>query len=271
MSLIMKIDEITHLLNYRKFEFPDQIREVFSSLKDVCLIPSLILSQGTKLYRARVINNVEEISKTSDLSYTPPCFNKSYKRASTPNNTMFYGVSGDSHSDRICGCLSEVCECFRIPNMPNKHYKVVVGIWESTKNFILPQIINPDGNNKSEAFGNISEYLQHLYMLGYKAPEIMDFQRLLNYEFTKHVKTEKEYWISAIFTEWLLSQKPSYDGVIYESVQSVDSKLVNNHCVAIKPQVADNYLQFQEALLYEFDYVGPNVEIYKPKTINIYT
>ena len=51
----MKIDEITHLLNYRKFEFPDQIREVFSSLKDVCLIPSLILSQGTKLYRARVL------------------------------------------------------------------------------------------------------------------------------------------------------------------------------------------------------------------------
>ena len=97
----------------------------------------------------------------------------------------------------------------------------------------------------------------------------MDFQRLINSEFTKQVKNEEEYWISAIFTEWILSLNDSYDGIIYESVQSTDSKLINNHCVAFKPQVADNFLKFRDALLLEFDYTGSDVKIPTPKRISV--
>jgi hypothetical protein len=96
---------------------------------------------------------------------------------------------------------------------------------------------------------------------------VVDFQRLINGEFTKQVKNEEGYWFSAIFTEWILSLRDSYDGIIYESVQSTDSKLINNHCVALKPQVADNFLKFREALLFEFDYTGSEVKIPIPKQI----
>ena len=193
--------------------------------------------------------------------------NKFYKRASSPNNTMFYGISGDSHENMICGCLGEVCDCFRNDNPTRKHYNVAIGIWETTRDFTLPQIINPDGLNKSEAFGNSLEYLDFLRILGNKASKVVDFQRLINSEFTKQVKREEEYWISAVFTEWILSLKHSYDGIIYESVQSIDPQLVNNHCVALKPQVADNFLKFRDALLLEFDYTGSDVKIPTPNKI----
>ena len=254
----MNINEITNLLKRGSFKNPAQIKSVIYSLKDLYMVPSLILTKGAYLYRARIIDNIEEICNPSNLSYIPSYYNKSYKRASTPDNTMFYGVSGDTHENMICGCLGEVCDCFRNHISSNKHYIVAIGIWETTRDFTLPQIINPDGQNKSDAFGNILEYQHYLRCLGEKASDIEDFQRLINHEFTKQVNREEEYWISAVFTEWVLSLQDSYDGIIYESVQSVDPKLINNHCVALKPQVADNDLLFKEGLTYEFDYTTGN-------------
>lgn len=263
----MNIEEITRLLSREHFDSPQQIKDVIFRLKDVYVVPSLTMAQGNLLYRARPINDLGEICNTSSLSYTPSDKNKFYKRASTPDNTMFYGISGDTHKNMVCGCLGEVCDCFRNKNSIHKHYKVVIGIWETTRDFTLPQIINPDGLNRSEAFGNSLEYLCFLRQLENKASNVVDFQRLINGEFTKQVKNEEGYWISAIFTEWILSLRDSYDGIIYESVQSTDSKLINNHCVALRPEVADNFLKFREALLFEFDYTDSKVKIPIPKQI----
>lgn len=249
----MKLEEITHLL-LRKTNTPEQIGILLRSLKGKFMESNLILSEGSLLYRARNVESIDEINAPSDLSYTPSKYNNTYKRASTPNNTMFYGISGDTHVNSVCGCLGEVCDCLREHVSENKHYTVAIGIWETTRDLILPQIINPDGLNKSEAFGNIAEYHRYLNFLGEDANDVVNFQRLINHEFTKQVKTEEEYWISATFTEWVLSLNDSYDGIIYESVQSIDPKLVNNHCVALRPQVADNDLLFKEALIYEFDF-----------------
>lgn len=265
----MKIEEITQFLKRGNFSTPQQIREIISLLKDVYMVPSLIMNQGSILYRARLINDISEIRDASDLSYTPSKNNKSYKRASTPDNTMFYGMSGESYSKIISGCLGEVCDCFRNNITTHKHYKVAIGIWETTRDFTLPQIINPDGKNRSDAFDNTLEYLNYLKLLGDKASKVVDFQRLISGEFTKQVKKEEGYWISAIFTEWILSLKDSYDGIIYESVQSIDSKLINNHCVALRPQVADNFLKLRDAQLLEFDYAGLEVIIPPPKKIFI--
>lgn len=265
----MKIEEVTQLLKRGHFSSPQQIREIIFLLKDVYTVPSLIMNQGNILYRARLINDIRDIHDTSDLSYTPSKYNKYYKRASTPDNTMFYGMSGDTHENMVCGCLGEVCNCFRNANPIYQHYKIIIGIWETTRDFTLPQIINPDGLNKSEAFGYSLEYRHLVRAFGYKSSQVMDFQRLINSEFTKQVKNEEEYWISAIFTEWILSLNDSYDGIIYESVQSTDSKLINNHCVAFKPQVADNFLKFRDALLLEFDYTGSDVKIPTPKRISV--
>lgn len=39
--------------------------------------------------------------------------NKTYQRASTPFNTMFYGIVCDDYKSAIVGCLGETCDCLR--------------------------------------------------------------------------------------------------------------------------------------------------------------
>ena len=264
----MDIREITEKLSARLYTDPKDIWNLFLSIEKYFAIPNLILAKGTTLYRARNIKSVSEIKSIKDLSYTPAEFNKTYKRASTPDSTMFYAISGDSFEECIYGCLSETCECFRIPNAEHRHYNVAVGLWETTEDLTLPQIINIDGMNKSDAFGNAEEFKEYLRLLGEKGNDIINFWRYINMEFTKNVNYEKEYWVSAIFTKWL-AKRTRRDGIIYESVQSTDSKANNNHCIALTPDVADKYLRFKDALYYEFDYDGTIVTIPKAKKINI--
>ena len=264
----MNIKEITDILDNKQYITPDEIRNTFLSLKKHIVIPNLILSKGNILYRATIINDVSELTNIKRLSYAPAEFNTNYKRASTPNNTMFYAISGDNYSDCITGCLFEVCECFRIPNATHKHYNVAIGVWETTADIKLPQIINPDGKNKSDAFGNTPEFNTILDSVGNESIYIRQFWRYMNKQFTKNVKNENEYWISAVFTEWLVNTL-NYKGVIYESVQSTDSKQKNNHCIALTPYAADNFLLFKEAHLFEFDYSGKDVSINQSQKLNL--
>lgn len=229
---------------------------------------NLILAKGTILYRAREVNDVSEITNIKNPSYTPPEYNKTYNRASTPDNTIFYAISGNSFSQCIYGCLSETCKCFRMNNAEHRHYNVVVGLWETKKDLTLPQIINVDGINKSDAFDNADEFKKHLRILGEKGNDIISFWRYMNMEFTKNVNHEKEYWVSAIFTKWL-AKKTGRNGVIYESVQSTDSQATNNHCIALTPNIVDNYLRFKEVLHYEFDYNGTTTNLPLPRKLNI--
>ena len=259
----MDIKEIKEHLSTQSYTGPKDIWKLFLSIEGYFGIPNLILAKGTTLYRATVVKNISEINNIKRLSYVPSEYNKTYKRASTPNNTMFYGISGNSQLESILGCFSEVCDCFRIPNPRYKHYNVVVGLWETTKDLVLPQIINVDGRNKSDAFDNTNEFFDSLKIMGDRSLDIIGFWRFMNTEFTKIVDSEKGYWISAIFSEWLV-KKMGNNGVIYESVQSKDPKIRNNHCVALTPQIADRYLRFKEALHYEFDFCGDDTKFKSP-------
>lgn len=75
----------------------------------------------------------------------------------------------------------------------------------------------------------------------------------MNNEFTKRVTQESGYWISSIFTEFL-THNLHFNGIIYESVRAIDPLLKNVHCVALCPPFVDNYLKFQCADLYSFDF-----------------
>lgn len=256
----MNIKEVIATLLSGSYQNPDDILDVFISLEKWFSVPRLCLNKGSLIYRARIVDDISQITTSRDLSYTPAKYNKTFKRASSPNHTMFYGISGDSHTERICGCLAEVCDCFRNNNPQHKHYNVAVGVWKTTCELSLPQIINIDGINKSDAFRNASEYSSLLSNLGNAGYDIIEFWRFMNKEFTKLVNIEDEYWISAMFTEWLVNRL-GYNGVIYESVQSTDSQLRNNHCVALRPGIADIYLQFQNAIHFEFDFCGGTVQL----------
>lgn len=264
----MGIKELTYNLVNKKYETPEEIRCAFLEFNKNLLIPSLILSKGVLLYRARIIDSIEDIKDSRSLSYVPKKYNNTYKRASSPNNTMFYGISGNSHFDCIEGCLLETCDCFRNSNTQHKHYKVAIGLWETKVDLQLVQIINVDGYNKSESFNNTNEFKDILNDISETKDEILNFWRFINNQFTKKVNNNKEYWISAQFAEWLVNDL-NYAGIIYESVQSDNPKLLNNHCVALTTYTADCCLLLKEVLCYEFDYRGQIVELSSPITIKI--
>lgn len=265
----MTVDQILDTLIMGNYRTPADIQQIFMSFNKWFSVPNLILNENVVLYRARIIDDISEITTPEQLSYTPASYNKSYKRASTPNNTMFYAISGDSKLSSILGCFSEICDCFRKPNAEYKKYKIVVGLWETTTELTLPQIINIDGYNKSEAFQNAEEYTMLLRTYGPLGVNIANFWRFMNKEFTKVVTEEKEYWVSAVFTEWLVNRF-NYPGVIYESVQSTDPKLMNNHCVALTPRIADQCLKFIEAQYFEFDYNGMEVQLNSPTILDLH-
>lgn len=132
----MTIKEVTQFLIHREYTCPNDIRVIFSSISNTMLeMSNQILRKGQKLYRERIVEIFSEIQKISDLSYVPKEYNKTYSRASTPQNTMFYGVNRDSDEDSYIGCLAETCECIRLINAPAKHYNVIIGIWKTERNF----------------------------------------------------------------------------------------------------------------------------------------
>ena len=57
----MKLEEITHKLKSGELTSPKQIRETISSLNGVLMIPCLLMSQGNLIYRARLIEDINEI------------------------------------------------------------------------------------------------------------------------------------------------------------------------------------------------------------------
>lgn len=269
----MKLKEITYNLCQRKYKTPNDIKVMLESINGVFSVPNLILDRGSTIYRATIINEISEVHGIERLSYVPPQYNTEYKRASTPNHTMFYGILGDTHENMVQACLFETCECFREFNAPLKDYKVIISKWKNQKELTLSQIINIDGHNKSKDFSNFNEYIQFLSPLGLAKDEIIQFWRFINSEFTKevHKGQEREYWVSAVFTEWLTSNQFNYNGVIYESVQAKDPKLEEIHCIALTPNTVDNYMEFVHADFYEFSFKGVDntIILNKPIEINI--
>lgn len=255
----INITECISLLLNKQFNTPDEVEQIITSIHGPQLIPSLILSSNQYIYRARVINNIKEIVNNNSLSYLPPEKNNSYKRASTPANTMFYGISSDEQWSSVYGCCAETCDCFRNPRDKSMRYNVVIGQWQTTIDLKFAQIINPNGSNKSESFKNDKEYRKIASSVGLQSTDSMALMKYLNHEFTKIVENndDKGYWVSAILSKLLL-KTGLYDGIIYESVQSFAPGAENVHCVAILPSVVDKHMVFRKAESLEIEFSNYN-------------
>ena len=258
----MTIKEITKSIQNKLYSSADELESIFHSIKGHLLIPAVTMAAGVPIYRATRISSLSEISSIDRLSYKPAHLNNTFGRASTPNNTMFYSISATNSLNALCSCLGEICPCLRDTNAPKEHYMVVLSKWVLKKDFLLASIIDVDGNNKSiELKGLFShdEYMATINRLPNRC-DVVDFWRMMNREFTKRVTEEKDYMVSAFFSELIMSMN-RYDGIIYESVQSSDEKLKESLCVAIPPIIVDKHLEYQSANLYEFDFVNVNVAI----------
>lgn len=263
----MTIKEITNILHNKLYSSPNELDTIFHSIKGHLVIPAITMYAGIPIYRASRINSINEVTDTRRLSYKPAHLNKTYGRASIPDKSMFYGITATNFQNALCSCLGETCPCLREPYPIPEHYKVVLSKWKPKKDFILASIADIDGNSKSNElteFIRPNEFVALVSILP-NSQDIIDFWRLMNKEFSKRVAAEQEYQISAHFTELLLSLQ-KYDGIIYESVQSTDEKLRESLCIAVPPTIADNYLEFDGADLWEFDFENIQTAIVPVKT-----
>jgi hypothetical protein len=169
----------------------------------------------------RVNNNTEDepiFSKVERISYMPNELNSEYQRASTPYNTMFYGVIvqiSDQKNARYAAAF-EVNKFLR-ENIQGKQ-TITVSKWQVIKPLKLFSITK----------------------------DISSVQNYLANEFSKEVdkNCKEDYMISAIMSEIIVEQE-GYDGVIYPSVQThgsiktLTNETINPLCLALSPRLID--------------------------------
>lgn len=241
INLVEAVELLSQITNDNQ---PEEIWEIFSSINGGLLFPSDYLLKGGILYRASIIGPNENITSIDRLSYKPAHLNTSYLRASTPNNTMFYGISANDSTNGLIGALGEVCECLRNPNAEEKYYKVIISEWELKCDISTAIICDVYGDNRCHE-------IRDLYYQTILTEEQKIFAKFISDEFKKEVKQEKEYRISAIFAE-IMTKK--YASITYESTKAIDSRLKDVLCVALTPETVDNCLEFRSAKQIEFDY-----------------
>jgi hypothetical protein len=190
----------------------DQLAKLFPSVINVCDI-----HVGATIFRVNN-NTVDEpiFSKVERISYMPNELNCEYQRASTPYNSMLYGImvlNLDQKNARYAAAF-EVNKFLR-ENIQGKQ-TITVSKWQVIKPLKLFSITE----------------------------DISSVQNYLAYEFSKEVdKNRKEdYMISAIMSEIIVEQE-GYDGVIYPSVQTrgtmntLTVETINPLCLALSPRV----------------------------------
>ena len=144
----MTIKEVTYCIQNILFSSADELESIPHSIKRHLIIPTVTMAAGVLLYRATRISNLSEVSSIDRLSYKPAHLNKTYGRASTTNNTMFYGISVTNTLKAFCSCLGEICPCMRDYDAHKDHYMIVLSKWVLKNDFLLASIVDVDGNNR---------------------------------------------------------------------------------------------------------------------------
>lgn len=236
------------------------IEEIISSLG---YLPAAIYDfhKGKIVHRARCISGDENIIDASQLSFTPTEFNTRYQRASTPEQTMFYGAVIPEFEDklqieRLVGAC-EASELLRNPNAPDGEEIIVFGEWIVKEKISLLSIINPETESNSINFFKEMTAGYHAFLDKY--PSIKEnaklFQSYMSSEFAKsEIRGDFDYLITAKLTEQIIRH---CDGVVYPSVRAE----YNGLCVAISPEIVDKNLELVGVLECRITKVGNYVNI----------
>jgi len=216
----------------------EEILKLIKSIYTSCLIMTVTIPKGKCLFRSRPNDDVKRFFKKEDLSFVPQKNNLKYRRASTPNNTMFYAstsapnLKSSKHDLEVT--FTETIDFLRDERSID-YAKITCGTWFLKEDLhllaMIPYNKEYDGvdfvsdmkNSYNKNLSNISKEELSTYSTNF-----LDF---ISNEFQKDVQNDYDYMISAIFTELLMKNK-SVDGVFYPSVQS-DSTCYN---VAVTPE-----------------------------------
>lgn len=191
----------------------------------------------------RAVNNTKDepiFNSKNRISFKPKEHNKTYQRASSPSNTMFYASvipenelsENEIQYARITGA-KEVVDLFR-ENIDGERI-VTFGKWEIQGLISVTTIFDPNVDYKIAYINEVKEFYQK-QKLSYEQIEQRDeVLAFLAKEFSKKVEKDNnhEYLISAITTELIVNHNS--DGVLYPSVQANGYGL----CLALHPRVMD--------------------------------
>lgn len=180
------------------------------------------------MMRARPNELNDKFTRTSDLSFKPQDFNKTYQRASTPFETMFYGSAlsdkierGELDNARVIGLL-ETMPWLR-DKSSSGYAKITYGKWVVQEDLNLLAIIH---HQDFQASNSYTRELTKAYEAFLKsidkelADKSLKINTFLSNEFAKQVKTHHDYMISAIFTEIVVNNpNRNIDGILYPSVR----------------------------------------------------
>jgi hypothetical protein len=211
----------------------------------------MVLHPGKEIIRIRPNKPGETFNTRSALSYVPAEFNKKYQRASTPEQTMFYGSvipekleQEELQNARITSFL-EGSPLMRNPAKIDGDELVTFSKWVVTCDIHLLAIVY------HRDFLTASPHTQDLYdayKQGTKAwsaderDKSTAITEFLAAQFAKKdINDHTDYKISAIFSQMVVGK--GMDGVYFPSVR-VDAKGYN---VAISPAVADSCLKLVAA------------------------
>lgn len=181
-----------------------------------------------------------DFSTVDRMSYSPPEYNKDFLRASTPDNTMFYGsVLKDKYTfddvayARMVACC-ETSELLRDNTITEGERIMTLGVWQVKEPISLATIFDPSKDYKVDYLNDVRDaYLENINQHPELKEKGLAYLEFLAAEFSKDVKNGEnhKYLISSLFSK--LISRTGVDGVLYSSVRSAGLGL----CVALHPRV----------------------------------
>lgn len=241
-----------------------QINEVISALKGLDLskypiaeIERLIpffgkvaiieynLHAGKTILRARPEDDQWPYTTRSANCYKPQQFNTTYQRASTPNQTMFYGSmipeeleKRDLDSERLI--VSREASPWLRDNNTCGVKRITYSKWEVTSDIKLIAILQHkefyDASSLTRKVVNdFHQFIKDHQDYEESSILVSDY---MAHEFAKEGTSEDyNYLISAVYTNYILTK--GFDGVMYPSVR-VNGQGFN---IAITPEASDHKLK----------------------------
>ncbi|HEX5170632.1 MAG TPA: hypothetical protein VFW11_15755 [Cyclobacteriaceae bacterium] len=233
----------------------DKAKELISKIQKYGLIQTT-LHPNKVVIRARPNRDKERHTTKDSVSFKPSKFNTTYQRASTPNNTMFYGCVvpekigiGEPDTSRVTA-IFEASDLIR--NDKDGEEIVTFSKWVVTKDIPLITIVYSKDYAKTSVFATELNEL-YLQMLKGLSEELRTNSLIVSEffanEFAKlEIVDHTDYLISAIFTELLIMK--GQGGVYYPSVRTEGA----GFNVAIHPDYVNGAMSLQavgECTLYK--------------------
>lgn len=235
--------------------------EILKQFKLSKVVPTIIstLHPGKIIVRGQCFDASADYTFINRHSYKPQQSNKTYQRASTPLQTMFYGAITAEEEEENMPVAEHIV--FTEIQTPKEFQTIVYSHWEVIEDIELLSIVQ-SGTYSTPSKGVLS--LQQLYKKEFKKHPGVEFMNFIASEFSKEqIRDDYDYVISGWYAK--MACELGYYGVEYPSVK-VGGAGMN---VAINPKAVDTKMKFIKAYECDFKKEGMQINEVARRNINI--